>query len=103
LNPGIILDNLLSPAVLFFALGLLARALRSDLEVPQPVARFLSLYLLLSIGLKGGVELRVAGLSLEVLSGLGAGVALAFLVPIWTFFLLRRRLGVSNAAGVAAT
>ena len=52
------LENLLSAPVLFFALGLAARFVRSDLEVPQPVARFLSLYLLLSIGIKGGHELH---------------------------------------------
>ena len=97
------LDNLLSAPVLFFGLGLAARFVRSDLEVPQPVARFLSLYLLLSIGIKGGHELHEAGVTAEVVSGLGAGIALAFATPVWTFFLLRRTLGPTNAAGVAAT
>ncbi len=103
MDPGLVLDNLLSAPVLFFALGIFACLVRSELEVPQPVARFLSLYLLLSIGLKGGVALRVAGLSAEIVAGLGAGVALAFAVPVWTFFVLRRRLGAVDAAGVAAT
>ncbi len=97
------LDNLLSAPVLFFGLGLFARWVRSDLEIPQPVARFLSLYLLLSIGLKGGVELHEAGLSADVVAGLGAGLAMAFGVPVWTFFVLRRSLGAVDAAGVAAT
>ncbi|MEM9174821.1 MAG: sodium-dependent bicarbonate transport family permease [Myxococcota bacterium] len=97
------LENLLSAPVLFFALGLAARFVRSDLEVPQPVARFLSLYLLLSIGIKGGHELHEAGLTTEVVAGLGAGVALSFATPIWTFFLLRGLLGSTNAAGIAAT
>ena len=97
------LDNLLSAPVLFFALGLAARFVRSDLEVPQPVARFLSLYLLLSIGLKGGHELHEAGMTTEVVAGLGAGIALAVVTPVWTFFLLRRSLGSTNAAGIAAT
>ncbi len=95
--------NLLSAPVLFFALGAVACAVRSDLDVPQPVAKLLSLYLLMSIGVKGGVELSHAGLTGEVVAGLGAGVMLSFAVPVWTFFLLRRRLGVANAAGVAAT
>ncbi len=95
--------NLLSAPVLFFALGAVACAVRSDLDVPQPVAKLLSLYLLMSIGVKGGVELSHAGLTGEVVAGLGAGVVLSFAVPVWTFFLLRRRLGVANAAGVAAT
>jgi hypothetical protein len=97
------LENLLSAPVLFFALGLAARFVRSDLEVPQPVARFLSLYLLLSIGIKGGHELHEAGMTTEVVAGLGAGIALAVVTPVWTFFLLRRSLGSTNAAGVAAT
>ncbi len=97
------LDNLLSAPVLFFGLGLFARWVRSDLEIPQPVARFLSLYLLLSIGLKGGVELHEAGISRDVVAGLGAGLTMAFAVPVWTFFLLRRSLGAVDAAGVAAT
>lgn len=96
-------DNLLSAPVLFFGLGLAARLVRSDLEIPQPVARFLSLYLLLSIGLKGGFELHEAGFSREVITALGAGVALAFATPVWTFFLLRRSVGAANAAGIAAT
>lgn len=100
---AIVFDNFLSAPVLFFALGIAARLVRSDLELPQSVARFLSLYLLLSIGLKGGAALHEAGFSREVISGLGAGVALAFTIPIWTFFLLRRTLGTANAAGVAAT
>ncbi|MDJ0848142.1 MAG: sodium-dependent bicarbonate transport family permease [Myxococcota bacterium] len=103
MDPGFVLDNLISAPVLFFALGVFACLVGSDLEVPQPVAKLLSLYLLLSIGLKGGVELRVAGLSPDVVAGLGAGVSLAFAVPVWTFFLLRKRLGVEDAAGVAAT
>lgn len=97
------LANLLSAPVLFFALGLIARWSRSDLEIPQPIARFLSLYLLISIGLKGGVELHEAGLSSDVLAGLGAGLAMAFAVPVWTFFTLRRSLSSVDAAGVAAT
>ncbi len=97
------LENLLSAPVLFFGLGLFARWVRSDLEIPQPVARFLSLYLLLSIGLKGGVELHEAGLSRDVVVGLGAGLTMAVAVPVWTFFMLRRSLGAVDAAGVAAT
>lgn len=98
-----IFENLLSAPVLFFGLGALACLVRSDLDVPQPVAKLLSLYLLLSIGLKGGVALSKAGFTSEVLAGLGAGVLLAFAVPVWTFFLLRKRLGSADAAGVAAT
>ncbi|MEM6392976.1 MAG: sodium-dependent bicarbonate transport family permease [Planctomycetota bacterium] len=98
-----LLDNLLSAPILFFGLGMLATAVRSDLEIPKPVARFLSLYLLIAIGLKGGAELRAAGLDLHIVLTLGVAVASAFIVPLWTFFLLRLRLDAPNAAALAAT
>ena len=97
------LENLLSPPVLFFALGAFAAAVRSDLEIPQPVAKFLSLYLLLSIGLHGGHSVHASGLSGHVLLGLGAAVVMALLVPVYTFYVLRLRLDVHNAAAIAAT
>ena len=58
-------QNLLNPPILFFFLGLLAVAMRSDLEIPQPISKFLSLYLLFAIGLKGGVELGHGGVSTD--------------------------------------
>jgi hypothetical protein len=97
------MTELLNAPVLFFALGVFACLVRSDLDVPQPIPKLLSLYLLIAIGLKGGIELRAAEASLDVFAGLGAAVALSVAVPIWTFFLLRRRLGSTDAAGVAAT
>ena len=60
-----ILQNLLSPPVLFFFLGVAAALVRSDLEIPQPLPKFFSLYLLLAIGFKGGVELNHSGLEWE--------------------------------------
>ncbi len=98
-----ILQNLLSPPILFFFLGIAAALARSDLEIPQPLAKFFSLYLLLAIGFKGGVELNHSGLSYEVLVTLGAAITMAVLVPIYTFFVLRIRLNVFDASAVAAT
>jgi len=98
-----ILQNFLSPPILFFFLGMAATLVRSDLEIPQPLPKFLSLYLLLAIGFKGGVELNHSGLSSEVLVSLGAAIVMAVLVPIYTFFVLRIRLNVYDAGAVAAT
>ena len=94
---------MLSPPVLFFALGAFAATVRSDLEIPQPVAKFLSLYLLLSIGLHGGHSLHVSGLDGHVLLGLSAAVVMALLVPVYAFYVLRLTLDVHNAAAIAAT
>jgi hypothetical protein len=103
MDTTLILANLLNPPVLFFFLGLLAYFVGSDLEIPQPLSKFFSLYLLLAIGFKGGVELHKSGLTAAVGWTLGAAMLMAVLVPAWTFFVLRRRLDVPNAAAVAAT
>lgn len=100
---GVIVGNLLTPPVLFFALGMVATLLRSDLSIPQPITRGLSLYLLFSIGMHGGVELAEAGLSLATLKPLLAGVVASAVVPLSTFVVLRRRIGAADAAAIAAT
>ncbi len=97
-----LVHNLLSPPILFFFVGMAATLLKSDLEIPAPIPRLFSIYLLWAIGFKGGVELSKGGLTVEVLLTLAAAVALSALVPIYTFFLLRRRLGADNAGAIAA-
>ena len=97
------LSNFLSPPILFFFLGLLAVLVRSDLEIPQPIPKFLSLYLMLAIGFKGGVELGQSTPGGQVLLTLGAAIVMAAVVPVYCFFILRRRLNVYNAAAIAAT
>ena len=99
----LILGNLLTPQVLFFFLGVLAVFAKSDLEIPQQVTRGLSLYLLFSIGLHGGVELARAGFSLSTLTPLIAGMVTSALFPLISFWILRRRIATADAAGVAAT
>lgn len=99
----LILGNLLTPQILFFFLGVLAVFAKSDLEIPQQVTRGLSLYLLFSIGLHGGVELARAGFSLSTLTPLIAGMVTSALFPLISFWILRRRIATADAAGVAAT
>ena len=94
---------LLDPAVLFFLLGLFAAAVRSNLEMPAQISKFISLYLLMAIGIKGGVALSVSGLQPHILTGLGIALLMAFLVPAYTYPLLRMRIDGYNAAAVAAT
>ncbi|MGR6807292.1 sodium-dependent bicarbonate transport family permease [Sphaerotilus natans] len=93
---------LLDPAVLFFAVGLLAGVLRSDLEVPPQVARFLSLYLLMALGLKGGFALSAGGLPADGLAAIGLALVMATLVPLAGWWLLRRVTEPANALAVAA-
>ncbi len=103
MDASLLVGNLLSPPILFFALGVLAVLVRSDLEIPQPIAKFLSLYLLLAIGVHGGHALHESGVTTGVLLSLGAAVLMAVVVPVYSFFLLRLKLDVHNAAAVAAT
>jgi hypothetical protein len=97
-------ETLLSPAILFFLLGALAAAARSDLSIPEPIAKGLSLYLMASIGLKGGVQVAEAGLSVEMAKTSIAGVTLSFSIPVLAFWVLRSfaRLGRMDAGAVAA-
>lgn len=99
----LVLDNLLSPPILFFLLGAFATLVKSDLEMPTQVARFLSLYLLFAIGIKGGYKLSQSEFSPEMLWMLGAATATSFIVPIWCFAILKRKLSVADAAAIAAT
>jgi uncharacterized protein len=98
------LNNLLSPMVLFFALGLAAALAKSDLSVPEAVAKALALYLMLSIGFKGGVEVAKSGLDGKLALVMLSGIVLSAVIPLIAFWLLRltTRLSGTDAAAVAA-
>jgi len=103
MDTSLVLQNLLSPPVLFFFLGVLAVLVRSDLEIPAPLPKLFSLYLLLAIGFKGGVELQHSGLGGQVLPTILAAVAMSLLVPLYSFAVLRLKFDGFNAAAMAAT
>ncbi|MBS3936482.1 MAG: sodium-dependent bicarbonate transport family permease [Sulfuritalea sp.] len=96
-------QNLLDPAILFFVLGAFIGAIRSNLEIPPAIAKFLSIYLLMALGLKGGAELATKGLPAEGLLAILAAVLMATLVPAYSFLILRRRVDAYDAAAIAAT
>ena len=97
------MQSFLDPAILFFVFGLLAGCLKSNLEIPPQVSRFLSLYLLMALGLKGGFALAESGLTSEVAISLGSALALAIVVPALGYLVLRKFLGGFDAAAIAAT
>ncbi|EYC52095.1 permease [Hylemonella gracilis str. Niagara R] len=97
------MQNLLDPAILFFLFGMLAGTLKSNLEIPAPISRFLSLYLLMALGLKGGFALSRSGLTTEVAISLGCALLLAITVPLLGYRLLRRLVSPFDAAALAAT
>ena len=97
------MHNFIDPAILFFVFGMVAGSLKSNLEIPPQISRFLSLYLLMALGLKGGFALAQSGMTTEVLISLGAAVSMAILVPMLGYLVLRRFLNGFDSAAIAAT
>ncbi|CAO6130588.1 Na+-dependent bicarbonate transporter superfamily [Candidatus Pelagibacterales bacterium] len=97
------MQNILDPAILFFIFGVFAGAVRSNLEIPPAITKFLSLYLLMALGLKGGFALQKSGLTIDIAKTLSIAVLLAVIVPILGYFFLRKKLNNYDAAAIAAT
>jgi hypothetical protein len=103
MNANLIMSNILNPPILFFFLGMLAVLVKSDLEIPPPIPKLFSLYLLLAIGFKGGVELTKSGINQQVVLTILAAIMMACVVPLYTFFILRLKLDTYDSAAIAAT
>ena len=103
LAKGAALDLLLSPPILFFALGVVAVLVRSDLDIPRPVVRLFSIYLLISIGVLGGYKVSLGGLDGRAIAVMVSCVVASFALPFATYWVLRFRLSTADAAAVAAT
>jgi hypothetical protein len=98
----ILISNLTNPTLLFFILGILAIIIKSDLQIPESSSKFISLYLLFAIGFKGGQELAHSNYSNEITYTLLFGIVIATIIPAYTFFILKRKLSVSDAGAIAA-
>ena len=99
-NP--ILQNVLAPPVLFFLIGAIAVFFKSDLEIPAPLPKLFSLYLLLAIGFRGGIEIQKSGFTDQVLPTLGAAIIMSLIIPLIGFLILRYKFNVFNSAAIAA-
>ncbi|SHN03096.1 sodium-dependent bicarbonate transport family permease [Flavobacterium xinjiangense] len=102
MNFSLLLDNLTNPALLFFVLGIIAVYVKSDLEIPENTSKFISLYLLFSIGFKGGQELAHSHFTLDILWSIIFGVLIAVLIPLYTFFILKKKYSIENSGAIAA-
>lgn len=98
----LLISNLTNPTLLFFLLGVLAKNVKSDLEIPSSSSRFISLYLLFSIGFKGGQELAHSPFTSEILLSIVFGLFISAFIPFYSFFILKRKVGISDAGAVAA-
>ena len=99
-NP--ILENVLAPPVLFFLIGAVSVFFKSDLEIPAPLPKLFSLYLLLAIGFRGGIEIQNSGFSNQVVPTLGAAILMSLIIPLIGFLILRYKFNVFNSAAIAA-
>ena len=102
MNYHLLIDNLTNPALLFFILGIIAVLVKSDLEIPPNSSKFISLYLLFAIGFKGGQELSHETFNTEIAASMLFGIAISMVIPLYTFFLLKKQLNPYNAAAIAA-
>ena len=102
MNFSLLLENLTNPALLFFILGIVSVLIKSDLSIPDHTSKFISLYLLFSIGFKGGQELSHENFDQALVIKLFFGFALSIFIPLYTFFLLKRKLNIYDAAAIAA-
>ena len=102
MNLDLLFDNLTNPALLFFLLGIIATRLKSDLEIPNNTSKFISLYLLFSIGFKGGQELAHSNFHLEIIWSILFGILIAIIIPSYCFFILKRKFNIENSGAIAA-
>lgn len=102
MNLNLLIENLTNPALLFFVLGIIAVYLKSDLEIPPNSSKFISLYLLFAIGFKGGQELSREAFTSEIAWSMLFGIFISFVIPVYTFFILKRKLNVFDAGAIAA-
>ncbi|CAN5478629.1 sodium-dependent bicarbonate transport family permease [soil metagenome] len=102
MDTHILISNLTNPTLLFFVLGVLASRIRSDLEIPAASVKFISLYLLFSIGFRGGQELAHSTFTSEIAWSLVFGLLIATAIPAYTFFILKRKLSVADSGAIAA-
>lgn len=102
MNFEILIENLTNPALLFFVLGVAAVFLKSDLEIPPNSSKFISLYLLFAIGFKGGQELSQETFTAEILWSILFGIGISLVIPLYTFFILKRKFNIYDAGAIAA-
>lgn len=99
----LLFSNLSNPSFLFFVLGILAVRLKSDLEIPGTSSKFISYYLLFAIGFKGGQELAHNDIGIELLYAVLFAIAISCIIPIYSFFILKKRLSVFDAVAIASS
>lgn len=96
------MDLILDPTIMFFCLGVLAVWIKSNIEIPSHTMKFLSYYLLMSIGFKGGISIAKLEFNSEVYWTIFCGLLASVLIPLWIFTILKKKLNSFDAAAAAA-
>jgi len=101
---GLIQENILTPIVLFFILGIVEARIKSDLKIPDAISEFLPIYLLAAIGLHGGIEMRKTGFEGMLIPMLVA-IALSLVMTLNHYQILRRfgRFNIFDSYALAST
>ena len=102
MNFDLLLENITNPAFLFFLMGITAAKLKSDLEIPVNSSKFISVYLLFSIGFKGGQELVHSHFTVQIIWSVAFGILISGIIPLYTFFILKRKPSIENSGAIAA-
>ena len=102
MNFDLLIENITNPALLFFLLGIIAVYLKSDLEIPNNTSKFISIYLLFSIGFKGGQELAHSDFSMDIIWSVVFGMAVAVIIPLYAFFILKKKFNIDDSGAIAA-
>lgn len=99
---NLLIENLTNPALMFFVLGVIAVYIKSDLEIPPSSSKFISLYLMFAIGFKGGQELSHQPITSEIIWAMLFGIFISLIIPIYSFFILKKKLNVFDSGAIAA-
>lgn len=98
-----IFQTLFNPGVLFFILGLFSVFIKSNLQLPESIVKFISYYLMIAIGFKGGVSLYTTPLTFDAAFAVGFVLLMSALVPVYTYYVLPKSINHWDAAAIGGT
>ena len=96
------MEAILNPAIILFITGIIIGRIFND-TLPSALSKYLGYYLLLSLGLKGGISLQQNGFTSEVINAISLGIFFALLIPILSYLYLKNKLNIDDAAALSGT
>ena len=96
------MEAILNPAIILFISGIIIGRIFND-TLPPALSKYLGYYLLLSLGLKGGISLQQNGFTSEVVNAISLGIFFALLIPILSYLYLKNKLNIDDTAALSGT